>query len=1090
MCAVLLECTYLSLVYTLMIHNRGCSMSINYRAMLLLGVYSLLCRASEGNFTVSVPENAKPGTEVVNLPSLLGIEKAEIPCVIVEGDPYSRFYVSTNCTTVIARPLDSSVQSEYLLKIRVGELQDPGHSVVNIQINVTSVTGYPPVYNETCETPVRPSEDSDEFLFSLGVSAQVETTIGDVLFAEKTFTKPEENWSMDDSTFVIAIDNNCQVRIALEVRDLRDMGIAGELWQASQEHGTFKLPCYTESNPLSELSVELFYIRIDKYKDNVQYLKQYFPQVMAKLQKTRLIYLLSFAFQTKTATRYDCDFPQLRRPVRFTPKFDSMGGVKNVVTATVDLSLIGCPMDRYGLLCDKTCICENGARCHGFNGACKCTDGWQGVACDIPKPGVSVTTTPSDPSDIYISTNVTIHCKAHHLNVTMLSLRLPNGSEMVSNGASELYKTVTNIESKDNGPYFCQVRDTRGNVFNVTIILDIANCPPNRKGELCDETCDCLHGGSCDWRAGCVCPPGWTGTRCQTTCPSGTYGERCTKKCRCRNGARCDPSDGKCTCTAGWYGSDCAVPCPRYRYGLRCQETCTCNNNATCDNVDGSCTCVAPWKGKDCDEKQASSQDDVHQESASKPLFEILVPLGYVIALVVFVATVLYKKRLLYGVAAGADGETEALLELELEQVEADLAQTIRPGWLRRWETSRRHLTLGHLVGMGMFGHVIQAKLQTPAGEITVAAKAVRRKDALCYRNFYREAAILVAVHDREDQHHDNLRSNIIQLLGFVNETSQKYILMEYASKGNLLRLLRQARRQNGAVSLHHNLRYAVHIARALQELQRLALTHCDVAARNVLITADDVAKLADFGLARDVYTTVQYVTNDAQRREQRARREHLENEVQSNLPRRPPFQRDHLAMATAFSRSRKFFTANSGLNWMSLESLETGEYTCQSDVWSFGVLLWEIATLGREPRYDGNNNPSCLQLARTLRSGIRLRRPPDCSGEMYDVMSSCWQEKPSERTDPDVLEKRLLQVRHTMIPRVHTEMETAVETAPVVSPKNTDLIPLQSCRLDHHKLKRQIRNKHPVNIDILSVDGQPYEANLNTPHSGHLGTE
>ncbi|KAI8482465.1 Endothelial cell-specific molecule 1 [Branchiostoma belcheri] len=845
-------------------------MSVNYyRLTLLLGVYSLLCWASEDKYTVSVPENANPGTDVV---SLLEIGKAELPCVIVEGDPYGRFYVSTDCTVVVSNSLDWSVQSGYLLKIRVGQLEDTSHRtrIVSVLIIVTNVPGYPPVYNETCETPVRHSGDPDGFLFSLRASAQIETTSGDVMFAKKIITKPLENWDMEDPTFTIVIDNNC--------------------------------------------------------------------------------------------------------------RFRHLGGVKNVEAMTVDVSPVGCPPGKYGLLCNKTCICKNGARCHGFNGACKCTHGWQGVACDIPKPGVSATTTPSEPADIYTSANVTIHCKVHHLVVTRLSLRLPNGSDIVNISGNQLDKTVTNIQSEDKGPYTCQVRDTRGNVFNETIVLDIANCPPNRKGEFCDEACACLRGASCDWRSGCVCPPGWTGDRCQTTCPNGTYGERCAKKCRCRNGASCAPSDGECSCTAGWFGMFCDVPCPRHRHGFRCQKICTCKNNATCDNVDGSCTCAAPWKGKNCDEIQAIG---------SKTLVEVLVPLGFGIALLACVAIVLHKKRPLCDDTAAADGETEALLELE--QVQNDLAQTVQPGWLRRWETASRHLTLGHLVGMGMFGHVIRAKLKTSTGEIiTVAAKAVRRKDTQCYRNFYKGAAILVAVH--EDQHHDNLRSNIIQLMGLVNEASRKYILMEYASKGNLLRLLRQTRRQNGAASLPQHLRYAIHIARALQELQRLAITHCDVAARNVLITADDVAKLADFGLARDVYATVQYVTDDG--REQR--QDNKESEV---LP----------------------------LNWMSLESLEKGEYTCQSDVWSFGVLLWEIAAQGQEPRYDGNNNPSCRQLAQTLRRGIRLRRPPECSGEMYFVMNSCWQEMPSERPDPDVLEEKLQQVQHAMIPRLLIEMETAV---------------------------------------------------------------
>ncbi|KAI8496140.1 Endothelial cell-specific molecule 1 [Branchiostoma belcheri] len=729
-------------------------MAVNYAVLLLLVLNCLLCRADEGtNFIVSVPEDAKIGTVVLSLPRT---EKAELPCAMVEGDPYGRFSVSNNCTVIVARPLDWSVQSEYLLKVRVGERNQP--DVVRITVNVRKVLGYPPVYNETCETPVNPSGN------------------------------------------------------------------------------------------------------------------------------------------------------------------------------------------RYGLLCDQNCICKNGARCHGFNGACKCTDAWQGVVCDIPKPGVSAATTPSDPSDIYISANVTVDCKVHHVKATAMG---------------HLRK-----------------------VFNATVVLDIAKCPPNRKGEFCDETCDCLHGATCDWTSGCVCPAGWTGTRCQTTCPNGTYGERCREECRCQNGASCSPSDGKCTCAAGWYGWQCDVPCPKYRHGLRCQQVCTCKNNAACHNVDGTCTCVAPWTGKNCDQVE-------QQAMRPEPLLESFVPIGSVVVLAASVGTILYKKRNFCGVQAGQDDEIEAFLELE--QVEADLAQTVRPGWLSRWGKTRQHLTLGPLVGMGMFGQVIQAKLKTPAGDITVAAKEVRRRDIQCYRNFYREAAILVAVH--EDQHHDNLLSNIIQLLGFINESTHKYILTEYASNRNLLRLLRQARRQGGPQSLPRHLRYAVHIARALQELQRLALTHRDVAARNVLITAHHVAKLADFGQARDVYTAVQYVPNDKHGIEQPAKlKDNVKNEV---FP----------------------------LNWTALESLETGEYTCQSDVWSFGVLLWEIVTMGQEPRYHGSAQPTCQQLARTLRRGIRLRRPPGCSGGMYDVMMSCWLESPPTRAGPDVVERKLVQLRDAMI----TVRETTV---------------------------------------------------------------
>ncbi|XP_078608700.1 acetylcholinesterase-like [Branchiostoma floridae x Branchiostoma japonicum] len=96
----------------------------------------------------------------------------------------------------------------------------------------------------------------------------------------------------------------------------------------------------------------------------------------------------------------------------------------------------------------------------------------------------------------------------------------------------------------------------------------------------------------------------------------------------------------------------------------------------------------------------------------------------------------------------------------------------------------------------------------------------------------------------------------------------------------------------------------------------------------------------------------------------------------------------------------------------MALESIETGEYTCQSDVWSFGVLLWEIATLGKDPCYDGRMQLSFLQMVGILRQGIRLERPPGCPEDLYRLMRSCWRDVPDTRPTPEGIEERLLQLR------------------------------------------------------------------------------
>eukprot|EP00058_Branchiostoma_floridae_P003310 XP_002588798.1 hypothetical protein BRAFLDRAFT_89772 [Branchiostoma floridae] len=193
---------------------------------------------------------------------------------------------------------------------------------------------------------------------------------------------------------------------------------------------------------------------------------------------------------------------------------------------------------------------------------------------------------------------------------------------------------------------------------------------------------------------------------------------------------------------------------------------------------------------------------------------------------------------------------------------------------------------------------------------------------------------------------------------------------------GELLLILKQPR-QNGP--LGRFVRYAVQISRALEELRRLRISHGDVAARNVLVSGDDVAKLADFGLAHDVYTETTYVSTV--------------NDDADELLRIP-------------------------LKWMALESLESREFTCESDTWSFGVLLWEIATFGEEPSYQRQRQLSCPKLVGLLRQGVRLDRPPaGCPDKLYDVMKSCWREEPSARPEPADLEQKLTECGQEMDP-------------------------------------------------------------------------
>ncbi|XP_032346653.1 fibroblast growth factor receptor 2 isoform X11 [Camelus ferus] len=275
-----------------------------------------------------------------------------------------------------------------------------------------------------------------------------------------------------------------------------------------------------------------------------------------------------------------------------------------------------------------------------------------------------------------------------------------------------------------------------------------------------------------------------------------------------------------------------------------------------------------------------------------------------------------------------------------------------------KWEFPRDKLTLGKPLGEGCFGQVVMAEAvgidkEKPKEAVTVAVKMLK-DDAT-------EKDLSDLVSEMEMMKMIGKHKNIINLLGACTQDGPLYVIVEYASKGNLREYLRARRPPGMEYSYDINrvpeeqmtfkdlVSCTYQLARGMEYLASQKCIHRDLAARNVLVTENNVMKIADFGLARDINNIDYY-----------------KKTTNGRLP----------------------------VKWMAPEALFDRVYTHQSDVWSFGVLMWEIFTLGGSP-YPGI---PVEELFKLLKEGHRMDKPANCTNELYMMMRDCWHAVPSQR--------------------------------------------------------------------------------------------
>uniref|UniRef100_A0A672YX94 receptor protein-tyrosine kinase n=1 Tax=Sphaeramia orbicularis TaxID=375764 RepID=A0A672YX94_9TELE len=297
-----------------------------------------------------------------------------------------------------------------------------------------------------------------------------------------------------------------------------------------------------------------------------------------------------------------------------------------------------------------------------------------------------------------------------------------------------------------------------------------------------------------------------------------------------------------------------------------------------------------------------------------------------------------------------------------------------------KWEFPRDKLRLGKILGAGAFGKVVEATAYGLRKEDTVMRVAVKMLKVSAHSD-EREALMSELKILSHLGHH----TNIVNLLGACTYGGPLLVITEYCSLGDLLNFLRQKaetfvsfvmnipemmendykniciqkqfiRRymqvsENSTVYDHKYCETSCSVLYAYWSLHVcVQCIHRDVAARNVLLTDHRVAKICDFGLARDIMNDSNYVVKGNAR-----------------LP----------------------------VKWMAPESIFDCVYTVQSDVWSYGILLWEIFSLGKSPY------PSMAvdtRFYKMVKRGYQMSQPDFAPSEIYMIMKMCWNLEPTER--------------------------------------------------------------------------------------------
>ncbi|XP_070562681.1 insulin-like growth factor 1 receptor isoform X2 [Ptychodera flava] len=474
---------------------------------------------------------------------------------------------------------------------------------------------------------------------------------------------------------------------------------------------------------------------------------------------------------------------------------------------------------------------------------------------------------------------------------------------------------INNMTEAFEGTYRCKVYSTDDNIFAVSnaVNVSIQGCQSGVWGQQCDYRCNCVNHINCDRYNGCVCESGWEGRTCEQDVQPPSV--------ECPPNITLEASDTSAAVNVNWpvIKSSDNDGLPKVLSNFQSGDTFY------------SGTTIVTYQAVDRSNNSVFCSFAVHiKDLGNKKVYEIK-SWETIIALIAFLVLFIIV--------------TVSLLVLKMRKTKRKytplLPERIHiPDGVTVFKKSQ--ITKGNLIGEGEFSSVYSGCLRRKGLVTRVALKILKDN----------------TVHNPAYQHEISTLNllqgcpRLVKLIGVSMEEGEKSIITELMST-DMHTLLRTDNVENISVAFGSRLqKFCLHVAEALQYMEKIKVVHRDIAARNVLISHDDMAKIGDFGLARDVYETLVYQRHPSQH---------------------------HFKVP---------------IRWMSPESLRESIYTHSSDMWSFGVFMWETAALGDMPYH----NIDTTQLVERLKDGYRLPQPQHCSDNFYNLMRRCWRWDSTER--------------------------------------------------------------------------------------------